>query len=41
MRDKQFPILFKDSRYAERLPIGSERILQTFDHSVLKRFYDE
>ncbi len=41
MRDKQFPILFKDSRYAERLPIGSERILQTFDHSVLKRFYEE
>ncbi len=41
MRDKQFPILFKDSRYAERLPIGSERILQTFDHSVLKRFYED
>ncbi|MEE8148116.1 MAG: pitrilysin family protein, partial [Longimicrobiales bacterium] len=41
IQDKQFPTLFKDSRYAERLPIGSERTLQTFEHSVLRRFYDD
>lgn len=39
MRDKQFPILFKDSRYAERLPIGSKKILETFDHNTLRKFY--
>ena len=39
MRDKQWPILFKDSRYAERNVIGNEEILQNFDYEVLKRFY--
>jgi zinc protease len=39
MRDKQFPILFKDSKYAERLPIGKKEILEHFPHDVLKRFY--
>jgi len=39
MRDKQFPILFKDSRYAERLPIGKKEIIESFDYEVLKRFY--
>ena len=39
MRDKQFPILFKDSRYAERLPIGKKEILETFDYAALERFY--
>jgi len=37
--DKQFPVLFKDSRYAERLVIGDREILETFDHETLKRFY--
>jgi len=39
MRDEQFPILFKDSRYAERLPIGKKEIIESFDYEVLKRFY--
>lgn len=39
MRDQQFPIFFQGSRYAERLPIGNERILATFNHDVLRRFY--
>ncbi|MBI1804163.1 MAG: insulinase family protein [Ignavibacteriae bacterium] len=39
MRDKQFPILFKDSRYAERLPIGQKSILDSFRHETLRRFY--
>lgn len=37
--DKQFPVLFKDSRYAERLVIGDKEILETFDYETLKRFY--
>ncbi|TLY32614.1 MAG: insulinase family protein, partial [Ignavibacteria bacterium] len=39
MRDKQFPILFKNSRYAERLPIGEKSILDHFRHETLRRFY--
>ncbi len=41
MRDKQFPILFKGSRYAERLPIGRKAVLDTFHHESLKRFYQK
>ncbi|RMH81628.1 MAG: insulinase family protein [Calditrichaeota bacterium] len=39
IRDKQLPILFKNSRYAERLPIGKKAVLDTFHHETLKRFY--
>jgi zinc protease len=39
IRDKQLPILFKNSRYAERIPIGDVHTLETFKHDVLKRFY--
>ena len=35
----QFPILFGGSRYAERLPIGTEESLQTFTHDAARRFY--
>ncbi|WP_455382454.1 M16 family metallopeptidase [Salinispira pacifica] len=41
MRDKQFPILFKGSRYAERLPIGKPEIIQNFQHDTLRRFYHD
>ena len=41
MRDKQFPILFRGSRYAERLPIGTLQSLQTAKPSALRRFYRE
>jgi len=41
MRDKQFPILLKDSRYAERLPIGKKTVLDTFHHETLQRFYKD
>jgi len=41
MRDEYFPILFKGSRYAERLPIGKKDILENFDYEVLRRFYKE
>ncbi len=39
MRDQQFPLLFKDSRYAERLPIGKKETLESFKHERLKKFY--
>ena len=39
MRDKQFPVLFKDSRYAVRLPIGQKTVLDTFHYDTIRRFY--
>ncbi|UCC73010.1 MAG: insulinase family protein [Gemmatimonadota bacterium] len=39
IRDKQFPILFQGSRYAERLPIGVPEVIETFEYETLKRFY--
>lgn len=39
IRDQQFPILFQDSRYAERLPIGNPEILENFEPGSLLRFY--
>jgi zinc protease len=39
MRDRQFPVLFKDSFYAERLPIGKKAVLDTFHYDTLRRFY--
>lgn len=39
MLDKQLPIIFKGSKYADRLTIGDKEILETFDHDVLRRFY--
>ncbi len=41
MRDKQLPILFKGSQYAERLTIGKKEIIESFKHKVLKRFYKD
>jgi len=41
MRDVQFPVLFKGSRYAERLPIGKKESIETFKHDSLKRFYKD
>jgi zinc protease len=38
IRDKQFPILFKNSVYAERLPIGKKEILESFPYETVKRF---
>lgn len=41
MRDKYFPILFKDSRYAQRLPIGKIDILQNKNNDAVRRFYHD
>lgn len=39
MRKKYFPVIFKDSRYAERLPIGDVEIIKNFAHDTLRDFY--
>ena len=41
IRDKQFPVLLKDSRYAKRLPIGKKDILENFKHNTLIGFYKD
>jgi zinc protease len=40
IRDKQLPLLFYESRYAERLPIGKPEILRTAPAARLRAFYD-
>ncbi|MFN8574195.1 MAG: insulinase family protein [Gemmatimonadaceae bacterium] len=39
IRDKQFPVFFQGSRYAERLPIGLPDVIQAANPAPLKRFY--
>jgi zinc protease len=39
IQDKQFPVLLKGARYADRLPIGKPEIINTFKHDRLKQFY--
>ncbi|WP_169304747.1 M16 family metallopeptidase [Chloroherpeton thalassium] len=39
IRDKQFPVIFHNSQYAKRLPIGQKAILDTFQHATLRNFY--
>jgi zinc protease len=41
IRDKQFPVLFKGSRYAERLPIGLPEIIRTATPAPIRRFYHD
>jgi zinc protease len=40
IRDKQLPVLFYRSRYAERLPIGKPDIVRTAPAARLRAFYD-
>ena len=40
LMDKQAPVLFYHSRYADRLPIGTPEILRTFTPARLRDFYD-
>ncbi len=39
IRNKTFPILLKDSKYANRLPIGKIDIINNCEHKTLKQFY--
>jgi zinc protease len=40
VRDKQLPVIFRGSRFAERLPIGKPEILRTAPADRLRAFYD-
>jgi zinc protease len=39
MLDKQLPILFKGSKYAERLPIGKKEIVESCSYETLRQYY--
>src|SRR5262245_35037692 len=41
MLETQLPVLLKDSRYAERMPIGKPEILRSFTYDRLKKFYTD
>lgn len=41
LRRKYWPLLFTDSRYANRLPIGKKDIIEKCSQSTLKRFYSD
>ena len=41
MLRQYFPRLFNGSKYAERLPIGTDSILRNFKYETLKRFYKQ
>jgi zinc protease len=39
--DKMMPVLFNNSLYADRIPIGSEEVLKTFPYETLRKFYSD
>ncbi len=41
MQQKYFPIMYKDSRYAKRLPIGEPDIINNASYETVKRFYKD
>ena len=41
MLRQYFPRLFNGSKYAERLPIGKDSVLQNFSYATLERFYKQ
>ena len=40
LRDQQFPVLFGNSRYAQRLPIGLVEVIETTSADDLRAFYE-
>jgi zinc protease len=40
VRDQQFPVMFHNSRYANRLPIGKPEVLRSAPPQRLRDFYD-
>ncbi|GGH09458.1 M16 family metallopeptidase [Mucilaginibacter phyllosphaerae] len=41
MQQKYFPVLFGNSRYGQRLPIGMDTVLNNFKPNTLTRFYHD
>ncbi len=41
MQDKYLPMLFNNSRYSNRLPIGTEDVLKNFSAETIRKFYKD
>ncbi|MFZ4523399.1 MAG: M16 family metallopeptidase [Bacteroidales bacterium] len=41
MMKKFFPVIFKGSKYADRVPIGKIEVIENFKHQVIKDFYHD
>lgn len=41
MMKKYLPVLLKDSRYAERIPIGKMSVIDSCEYSAVSRFYND
>ena len=41
MQDKYWPLLFKGSKYAERIPIGKKEIIEGAPHDLIRKFYKD
>lgn len=41
MLDQYLPVVFKNSHYAERLPIGKKEVLESFEYQTIKDFYQD
>lgn len=41
MQEKFLPVLFNNSRYAKRIPIGTEDVLKNFKPETLRQFYTD
>jgi zinc protease len=39
MLDKYLPVVFTNSRYADRLPIGKKEIIESFEYETIRSFY--
>lgn len=41
MYEKVFPVIYKDSKYAYRLPIGTMEVVDNFPYQALKDYYEK
>ncbi|MBD1362649.1 insulinase family protein [Mucilaginibacter sp. ZT4R22] len=41
MRTKYWPLILNNSRYAERIPIGTDEVLNNFKPETIRRFYHD
>jgi zinc protease len=41
MRNKYLPVILNDSRYSERIPIGTDSVLNNFQRPVILQFYKD
>jgi Predicted Zn-dependent peptidases len=41
IQNKVFPVLMNGSRYAFRMPIGTEEVLKNFKHEEIRKFYED